>query len=525
MARSEDVLAKKIVETGEAAFPPAFYPRTERQRNFLLRDLEDDSIGGKAREFPAVEERPKRTGGENLLGGYILADCAALILGFLCGGLLAIAVNALILHRPAFVTLQAKDALTALEFFMLGAGVILWFGHSSHYQLRMPFWMETKKIVEAMGFAMLISCFLQFVGREDFSRVWLVACWIFSAISMISFRSLLRMIWSRRGKWHIPTLVIGSGPTAEEAGAALHSEPSLGYRPVAQIKDLPAALRATGNSWTRLCQAWRADHVLIALAGDDFINARPLLAQLMREHIPFSVSPPMHNLSVFGMVPQCFLGHDVMLLVRNSGLDRPLSRFIKRSFDVAMSSLGLLALSPVLLLTTIAVKLDGGPALYRHKRVGLQGQVFYCLKFRSMVAKSDVVLRDHLAKNAEARIEWMRDHKLRRDPRITMVGSFLRRTSLDELPQLINVLRGEMSIVGPRPIILAEAAKYNNDIAFYYRVRPGITGLWQVSGRNDVSYDDRVRMDSWYVRNWSLWHDITIICKTFSVVLKQRGAY
>ena len=525
MGRSEDGLAKKIVEAGEADYSPAFYPRAERQRNFLLRNLENDNIGGKTQAAPAAAPHSAHVGRENLLRHYILADCAALIVGFLCAGLLAVAVNALFLNRPAFVTLKAKDALTALEFFMLGSGVILWFGHTSHYQLRMPFWMETKKIVEAMSFAMLISCFFQFVGRENFSRLWLVACWLFSAVGMIGFRSMLRTIWSRTGKWHIPTLVIGDGPTADEACAALDSEPSLGYRTVAQIKDLPAALHATGNSWTRLCQAWGADHVVIALAGDGFMNARSSLAQLMREHIPFSVAPPMHNLSVFGMVPQCFFGHDVMLLVRNSGLDRPLSRFIKRGFDVTIASLGLLALSPVLLLTTIAVRMDGGPALYRHKRVGLQGKVFTCLKFRSMVAKSDVVLRDHLAKNAEARIEWMRDRKLRKDPRITMIGAFLRRTSLDELPQLINVLRGEMSIVGPRPIILAEAAKYQNDITFYYRVRPGITGLWQVSGRNDVSYDDRVRMDSWYVRNWSLWHDITIICKTFSVVLKQRGAY
>src|SRR5262249_45054225 len=114
---------------------------------------------------------------------------------------------------------------------------------------------------------------------------------------------------------------------------------------------------------------------------------------------------------------------------------------------------------------------------------------------------------------------------LRDDPRVTRIGALLRKTSLDELPQLINVLRGDMSIVGPRPIIMAEVKKYDNDIAHYYRVRPGITGLWQVSGRNDVSYSQRVQMDSWYVRNWSLWNDIAIICKTVPAVVKKNGAY
>jgi undecaprenyl-phosphate galactose phosphotransferase len=142
-----------------------------------------------------------------------------------------------------------------------------------------------------------------------------------------------------------------------------------------------------------------------------------------------------------------------------------------------------------------------------------------------MGVNSDAVLKKYLANNPMALAEWQCDHKLRNDPRVTRFGRFLRRTSIDELPQLLNVLKGDMSIVGPRPIIVAETEKYDSDISHYYRVRPGITGLWQVSGRNDVSYKERVSMDSWYVRNWSLWHDIAIICKTIPVVLKREGAY
>jgi Undecaprenyl-phosphate galactose phosphotransferase WbaP len=526
MVRSQDALAKKQQEEIEEAeslhSSPASFDRAERQLTLLLHEVQDipvDAVAPLALSSDAAAV-------ERLMRAFIITDTTAMALGFLCAWFVAVVVNSIFLGRHDLITpTRSDDVMWLGQFTMLGAGLLLWFGHTGHYQVRMPFWMETKKIAEAACFAMLINCFLQFVYKGDFSRLWLVSCWGFSVLAIIGMRALWRAILRRRGMWEIPTLIVGNGLTAEEARAALQSEPGLGYNIVAQIHDLPSGLQAAGYSWAALCRARAARYVVIALDGEDFIKARPLLAQLMREHVPFSVSPPMHNLSVSGMTPQSFLGRDVMLLARNNGLDRPLPRMIKRSFDIVVASTALLLLSPVILALMLIVKLDGGVAFYRHKRIGLRGEVFSCLKFRSMVAKSDTALSRYLEKYPEARAEWMRDHKLREDPRITRIGRFLRRTSLDELPQLFNVLKGEMSIVGPRPIIVAETAKYDNDIAFYYRVRPGITGLWQVSGRNDVSYADRVRMDSWYVRNWSLWHDITIICKTFAVVIRQDGAY
>jgi Undecaprenyl-phosphate galactose phosphotransferase WbaP len=253
-------------------------------------------------------------------------------------------------------------------------------------------------------------------------------------------------------------------------------------------------------------------------------HAEPALGQLMREQIEFSIIPPTHSFPVVGVTPQFFLGQDVMLMVRSNGLEYPLPRLLKRAFDITLSLTALIVAAPVILVLAGIVKMDGGKAFYGHKRLGFNGKAFNCLKLRSMVVNSNEALEKYLAANPEARVEWQRDHKLRNDPRVTKIGDFMRRTSLDELPQLINVLRGEMSVVGPRPIVVAETGKYDNDIAFYYRVRPGVTGLWQVSGRSDVTYAERVRMDSWYVRNWSFWNDVAIICKTFGVVLKGRGA-
>lgn len=162
---------------------------------------------------------------------------------------------------------------------------------------------------------------------------------------------------------------------------------------------------------------------------------------------------------------------------------------------------------------------------YKQKRVGKNGKEFNCYKFRSMVVDSKERLEKLLATNPEAREEWERDFKLKNDPRITKSGAFLRKTSLDELPQLLNVLKGEMSLVGPRPIVQKEVPKYEQYIKEYYMVLPGITGLWQVSGRSDTTYPERVAMDMWYVHNWSVWLDIVLLWRTAAAVIQSRGAY
>lgn len=198
----------------------------------------------------------------------------------------------------------------------------------------------------------------------------------------------------------------------------------------------------------------------------------------------------------------------------------------KRLFDLAAASALLLALLPLMLFVALVIySFERGPILYGHDRVGYRGRRFRCLKFRSMVANSAEVLERHLAENQQARAEWDASQKLRDDPRITPLGRFLRVTSLDELPQLVNVIRGEMSLVGPRPIVQAEVIRYGSKIDAYTSARPGITGLWQVSGRSDVDYDRRVQMDTTYVSTWSLPGDVAILLRTVKVVFSQSGSY
>lgn len=210
-----------------------------------------------------------------------------------------------------------------------------------------------------------------------------------------------------------------------------------------------------------------------------------------------------------------------------NNLAQSLNMVVKTVFDYTLTVLGTIVISPFLILIVCWIFIeDPGPIIYKHMRVGKAGKIFPCYKFRTMCVNSQEVLEDLLATNPEVKKEWEANFKLKDDPRVTKIGAFMRKTSLDELPQIFNVLRGEMSLVGPRPVIQKELDMHYREFAETYQsVKPGITGLWQVSGRSDTTYEERVRMDVWYVQNWSVWLDISLLWRTFTSVVKQEGAY
>ena len=197
----------------------------------------------------------------------------------------------------------------------------------------------------------------------------------------------------------------------------------------------------------------------------------------------------------------------------------------KRAVDLVAAAALLGFFAPLILLLGLLVMLDGGPPFYGHRRIGAEGRVFRCWKFRSMIVNADTMLDQILGSDASARAEWSRDFKLRCDPRITPIGRFLRKTSLDELPQLLNVLAGNMSLVGPRPIVEGEIDRYGSAFQAYCSCRPGITGLWQIAGRNNVEYGRRVELCERYVEGWALWLDFVILVKTVVVITRRIGAY
>jgi Undecaprenyl-phosphate galactose phosphotransferase WbaP len=204
----------------------------------------------------------------------------------------------------------------------------------------------------------------------------------------------------------------------------------------------------------------------------------------------------------------------------------PWARRTKHALDLLLTVVGGLLISPLLLALVILIKLDSqGPAFYGHRRLGAGGKHFRCWKFRTMHTDAEQRLDEYLQGNPHLRAEWEQNFKLRDDPRVTRAGRFLRKTSLDELPQLWNVLRGQMSLIGPRPIVDAEVSRYGTVYELYQRIRPGISGLWQVSGRSDTNYARRVKLDAYYVHNWSVWLDLVVLVRTLRSVLLSRGAY
>lgn len=456
---------------------------------------------------------------------YLFSDTAALFLGLFCSWIVANIINSFFMKAGNPALSHSYNATHIASFLVVSAGLLVWFAHNRHYSVRIPFWLEAQKIIAACGFALLVAGFIQFASKQDISRFSIISSWVFASFIIIALRAATRSISIKLGVFQIPTLLVGSGNTAQQIQAALKASPEMGYVITAQVKNLPVEFLQVGSSWKNLCETYGAQHVIIALDGKDLQGTDKIMEKLAREPIPFSVAPSLQNLPVTGMESHYFMNHNTMLLTHSCGIEQRLPQMVKRAIDVLVSGTALILLSPVMLLIAMLVKVDGGSALFGHKRLGYGGKIFPCLKFRTMVMDSNERLKQYLSSNPQAAEEWKATQKLQNDPRVTRFGKFLRCTSIDELPQLINVLKGDMSLVGPRPIVRDEIAHYNHDILHYYRVRPGVTGLWQVSGRSDVSYAQRVQMDSWYVRNWSLWHDIAILCKTIPAVFKRSGAY
>jgi undecaprenyl-phosphate galactose phosphotransferase len=401
--------------------------------------------------------------------------------------------------------------------------LVFWFTQLGHYRRGVPFWTEVQQILWVVAVAALLDGFSQYVSHQLYSRSWLVLGWTFVALLLITGRRALKSALLRAGLWQLPTVVVGSGDTLDEAIAALGSERQLGYEVVSRI-DI-AGDDGLVPSATDLVSKRDPRFVVIAAEAQDVQRVQGLVVDLHRRGMPFAVVPPLSGMSVLNMSARGFFSHDAILLTAPNNLQSLHARLLKRCFDVVVSSLLLILLLPLFAVIAVLVARDGAPVFYGQKRVGRGGRWIVCLKFRTMVPDADRRLADLLARDPAARAEWARDMKLRNDPRVTSIGRFLRRTSLDELPQLVNVVRGEMSLVGPRPIIAEEVPLFGEDIGYYYEVDPGITGLWQVSGRNTLDYARRVRLNSWYVRNWSLWHDVTILFRTVRVVLERDGAW
>ncbi|MBS4095576.1 MAG: undecaprenyl-phosphate galactose phosphotransferase WbaP [Sulfuricella sp.] len=468
---------------------------------------------------------------------------AALILGdmlaFLAAFILGRSANWAYDHsfQDAFFGWPDERGQVRLVLFSLVILVsIVWFWSVGHYSRRKPFWDEFHETLKILVIAAGIDATMVYFGKWQFSRLWLLSTWMLAFILVPLVRVAIKRALLRLGFWLRPTVIIGAGENAREASVALQSEPLMGLDVIAylvpdgspvseSLEQSPIPLLPLSSGPMTQLLEMDFPHVVIALDAEDLLTQQSLINLLNIRYIDLNVIPSLRGLPLLGMEITHVFSHEVLILRVRNNLGRRVARFAKRLFDLVVSFLLLLVLWPCFAYLALRIRTDGSPAIFAHERIGRQGEPFRCYKFRSMIADADRVLAELLAKDADAREEWARDFKLRNDPRITPIGAFLRKTSLDELPQLWNVFKGEMSLVGPRPIVTEEMARYGEQLGYYLEARPGMTGLWQISGRNDVDYSARVNLDSWYVRNWSLWYDIVIMLKTVSVVWRRHGAY
>lgn len=359
---------------------------------------------------------------------------------------------------------------------------------------------------------------------------WCGAAWLISIVLVPLTRNAVRRWCAHQAWWGYPILIISSDPTAEAVIDELLRTPSSGLRPVL-LTDPTGDCRASSlpveNDVEEVERLIRRESIRYAvMCLPDLTHAQ--LLEVVKQYsrlIPHllvasdSVALP----SLWGATRAC--GQLSGLELQNGQMLMPL-RVIKRSIDITLASIGILLGAPILLTIALLVKLGSkGPVFYGHTRIGVKGRRFSAWKYRTMYINGDELLRERLREDQAAKAEWQEDQKLRDDPRVTPIGRFLRKWSLDELPQIWNVLCGDMSLVGPRPIVNSEAVRYGESFDLYKSVKPGITGLWQVSGRNDTTYEERVRFDSYYVRNWSPWLDLHILARTAKVVLTGQGAY
>jgi Undecaprenyl-phosphate galactose phosphotransferase WbaP len=393
---------------------------------------------------------------------------------------------------------------------------------------------------ETRGFT--IASFLAHVGINvsryimykalDSIFVAFIFSFIFSPIVLMISRDMMHAFIFRIKMKGIPVVIFGAGTTGRLLIDRMLGAKRIGYEPALILDDNPwcgesygdiPIIRDTGLG-PELVKRYNIKMAIVAMPNIDEAEMTKMINNSVSAFRYNVLIPDFFNINNIWMSVRDFDG--ILGLATSHRLKMFWNLAIKRLMDLFFVSLGGLFLLPFLLVIALLVKFSSaGPVFYRHKRLGLNGHYFWAYKFRSMVKDADKRLETVLAADSRLREEWKASHKLKDDPRVTRIGKVLRRTSFDEFPQLINILKGEMSLVGPRPVTDTEIEKYGENSRRVLTVKPGLTGLWQVSGRSDTDYADRVSYDLYYLQSWSVWLDFWVLYRTPGVIFKGKGAY
>ena len=396
---------------------------------------------------------------------------------------------------------------------------LIFLSHSRTYRQMQPILDTMRDIFSSVFSGWIASIILIYFLRasEQASRLFIILFGFFVLLNVCLIRYAVLKVMKRRNIFRERVVIIGAGLTAERTWKFWADDLGYRYEIVGLIDDHPVS-ETLPKEFPLLGGFADAEKILSDIKVKTAVIAAPGISRQQLQQLISDIQPHVKNISFIpdligtpmaGVDASILFSEKILMLNIRNNLSRRYNRIFKRVFD---------------LILTVAID-NRGRIIFAHERVGRGGKKFPCYKFQTMVPDAKERLEKYLAENESARREWEETFKLTNDPRVTELGEFLRRTSLDELPQLWNVIRGDMSLVGPRPIVEAEVVKYGENIREYYMVLPGITGMWQVSGRSDTTYPERVAMDTWYVRNWSVWIDIMYLFKTVKAVVTGKGAY
>jgi Undecaprenyl-phosphate galactose phosphotransferase WbaP len=467
------------------------------------------------------------------LGLLVFSDLAALALSLLGAFLLRRDVLPLV-----FPSLLSRPILfdPFLEKSYLALAWVIVFAYEKLYTKRFSYWDETRLLVKSSTLAFGLIMALAFLTRASFSfsRLILGLMGLVSFAALPVTRFLTKRILVSLHLWEKRVLIIGSKNGTGAVIKAIRRNRSLGFRIVGCLTDDPAEVGRTAEGVPILGHYDEIERWKSRIPFEDIIVTFPdlprdRLVELLRRwdgvSETFRYIPPTGDLITAGVEMEN-IGRVLSLAVRKN-LHKPWNILIKGVFEFVLAGISFIVLLPLMALIAAGIKLDSpGPVFFRQERCGRRKRVIKIIKFRTMRVDSESVLSDLLARDARAREEWTRYKKIKSgDPRITRVGRLLRRFSLDELPQLINVLKGDMGIVGPRPYLREEIETIQPYPGVLFEVKPGITGLWQTSGRSDVLFQERIKLDEWYIRNWSVWLDLLILAKTAFVAAGGKGAF
>jgi Undecaprenyl-phosphate galactose phosphotransferase WbaP len=371
-----------------------------------------------------------------------------------------------------------------------------------------------------------------FLHDISLSRLVYILAFVLSLVFVPVFRAVIRAALCRKSWWGSQVVILGYGTTGKILYDKLTKNPALGLKPYAVLDDDPeqtcrleaTLLKGPLSRCLEITAKHKISYGIVCMPGLSRHQLLDLIERYGRCFGHILVIPNLIGMTSLGITAKDVDG--IIGLEVKQQLLRPSSRYVKRLLDLSLTLALAPIIIPILAFFALLIKLeDGGTVFYSNERMGFRGRKFKAWKLRSMVANGDAVLWKHFEANPADRDQWLATQKLKRDPRLTAVGRFIRKTSIDEIPQFWNVLRGEMSIVGPRPVLEGQVNIYGPSYALYQEVRPGITGLWQVSGRNHLTFAERVALDKYVIQNWSVWLDLYILARTAGAVLTGDGAY